>query len=45
MNASAEERIALARRGIELHDAGDLALHNDIESAFAVTGQREGLVD
>jgi ketosteroid isomerase-like protein len=24
MNASAEERIALARRGIELYDAGDL---------------------
>jgi hypothetical protein len=39
MNASAEERIALARRGIELYDAGD------IESAFAATRQREGLVD
>ncbi len=37
MNASAEERIALARRGIELYDVGDL------EGALAATRQREGL--
>ena len=37
MNASAEERIALARRGIELYDAGDL------EGPFAATREREEL--